>query len=280
MWADAHCHLQDWRLERSLPGLLDVCRQKNILRWVVNSTREEDWPRVQSLCRFHPGVLGAYGLHPWWIHQRTRGWRHRLHALLENTPGASIGEAGLDLWMPEANLADQQCVLKEHLELAAELRRPVSLHCLKAWPQLLETLEKTRPLPAGFLLHSYAGPVSQIPRWVDLGAYFSFSPAFLAPKRVSVREMFAHFIPPDRLLVETDSPDMAPPPELCLAEVPGAGESPAGPGAKRTNHPLNLLLCAEELARLLGLSTEAVQGMLWENFQRLFGRERSGVSVE
>jgi TatD DNase family protein len=271
MWADSHCHLQDPRLDPARAEILHTCRQRGISRWVVNATRESDWASVRSLCAHNAGFHPAFGLHPWWIRERSAGWEHQLRRYLMETPNASVGETGLDLWMSEPDLDDQKHVLQIHLQLARELNRPVSLHCLRAWSHLLKLIQNAPPLPAGFLLHSYAGPADQIPEWVRLGARFSFSPAFLAPKRTVTRELFSTLIPLSRLLVETDCPDMAPPAEFNLAQVPSCSTHEHGPRAKPLNHPLNLLLCIEWICRHHALSESALQSILEENFQRLFG---------
>jgi TatD DNase family protein len=284
MWSDSHCHLHDERLREALPALLAACRHRGIQRWIVNATREEDWHAVEKLWHATPGVLPAFGLHPWWIHQRKSGWENRLRLLLTRYPGASLGETGLDLWMQNPDLEDQKNVLLAHMELAREWNRPLSIHCLKAWPPLLALFQKNAPLPRGFLLHSYAGPAAQIPEWTALGAYFSFSPAFLASRRAETQRLFTKHIPLSRLLIETDSPDMAPPAELCLARVPPplsaaatpptdtSRTSPESSGSPRAlNHPLNLLLCGEFLAREHNLPLKTIQTLLNENFQRLWG---------
>ena len=270
IFADAHCHLQDTRLRGAISDILGACRGNHIQRWIVNSTRESDWESVSSLCNSQSGLHPAYGLHPWWIRERTPEWEIRLEKRLHAEPLASIGETGLDLWMQEADLEDQTAVLAAHLRLAYELDRPVSLHCLRAWPQLLKIITHSPPLPAGFLLHSFAGPRADIPRWVALGAYFSFSPAFVAPKRTAIRSMYANEIPLDRLLVETDCPDMAPSPEFCKAQVPSGPLNACAAGERPLNHPLNLLVCIESLARDRRMDPHSLQAVLWKNFCTLW----------
>lgn len=270
MWTDSHCHLQDARLDTVRMELLTACRERGINRWVVNATREKDWSRVEGLCADTNGALPAFGLHPWWMPERASGWEDRLRGLLLKIPHASLGETGLDLWMPDPDLEDQKQVLQIHLQLARELSRPVTLHCLRAWPHLLDVVQCSPPLPAGFLLHSYAGPAGQIPEWVRLGARFSFPPAFLAPKRAAVRELFARHIPLSRILVETDCPDMAPPLELSIARVPSYAASEGATGPQHLNHPLNLLLCITWLCKARGLSEKTLQSILEENFEKLF----------
>jgi TatD DNase family protein len=273
MLADAHCHLQDPRIHAALPGLLDQARALGVGGWIVNATRETDWPSVSALADSIPGVRAAFGLHPWWQRQRTTRWRERLLEILIKHPDASVGETGLDLWMPSADLEDQKAVLRDHLEVCRIMGRPVSIHCLRAWPDLLAMMKSEASIPRGFLLHSYAGPAAMIDEWAELGAFFSFSPAFLSPKKAAVREMFHSRIPLNRILVETDAPDMAPPMSLSRFEIPhqALDAQSSAPTLKRLNHPANLLLCVETIAADRGMSEQAATETLMANFRTLFG---------
>ena len=273
MLADAHCHLQDPRIRAALPSLLDQARAQGVRSWIVNATRETDWPEVSVLANSIPGVRAAFGLHPWWQTERTHGWRERLVEILIKHPDASVGETGLDLWMPSADIEDQKAVLRDHLEVCRIVGRPVSIHCLKAWSDLLAVMKSEAPIPRGFLLHSYAGPAVMIDEWVELGAFFSFSPYFLSPKKATVREMFRSRIPLKRILVETDAPDMAPPLNLSRFEITEhrSDSHGAAPPLKRLNHPANLILCVEAIAADRGMTDQAAGKTLMANFRTLFG---------
>jgi TatD DNase family protein len=271
--ADSHCHLQDPKLRDALPLLLEQSRALGIGQWVVNATRETDWPEVAALSKSTPGLRAAFGLHPWWQNHRTSSWRENLVSLLSSHTDASIGEIGLDLWIHDANIKDQIAVLREHLEIAKLLGRPVTIHCLRAWPHLLDVMRNEAPPPRGFLLHSYSGPVEMIQQWTELGAFFSFSPAFLNPNKTHIRRMFQSEIPLNRLLIETDAPDMAAQKRLSRYEVPPLAESIEPPARyiKRLNHPANLILCLEAIAADRSIPQEQAAELCMENFYELFG---------
>jgi TatD DNase family protein len=117
---------------------------------------------------------------------------------------------------------------------------------------LIEILE-SHPLPTrGFLLHSYAGSAELIPRLVKLGAYFSFSGSILKPHKRATREIFQQ-VPTDRLLIETDAPNMLPPDEMVQHPLPG-----------KTNHPANLIPIHQQASHFLDTS------LITNNFLRLF----------
>jgi TatD DNase family protein len=281
-FSDAHCHLADPRLRPHLPRVLATCRRAGIRRWMVNATRESDWPVVAQLRLTEPGVAFSLGLHPWWQGERSPRWREALEEQLRAYPEAGIGETGLDRWMPAHNLPDQLEVLADHLRLSRSLDRPVSLHCLRAWPELAGAVQRNPPSKRGFLLHSYSGPEEMVMHWVRAGAFFSFSPAFLHPRKARVRAMF-RTIPIDRLLVESDAPDMAPPEELalgCLEPLGGSRNDSMATGIpdRFLNHPLNLLLCVQALAADRGMPVAELAAVLETNRNRLFSHAGPGGS--
>ncbi len=143
---DAHNHLQDGRLA---PFLSDILRQVpalGIACAVVNGSAEDDWEAVAALATEHAWIKPSFGLHPWYVKGRSAGWKDALCSLVERFPNAAIGEIGLDRWIDEPQIESQVEAFRWQLELAAKLNRPVSIHCLKAWGLLDQTLRST-PLP-------------------------------------------------------------------------------------------------------------------------------------
>jgi TatD DNase family protein len=232
---------------------------------VVNGTSEEDWPAVAALAAAYSWVRPSFGLHPWRVAERSEEWQERLLRQLDAHPRAVIGEIGLDRWIEGHDLALQTDIFRSQLEIAAERNLPVAVHCLKAWGALWDAV-RAGPLPAcGFLLHSYGGPAEMVEGFARHGAYFSFSGYFLAERKEAQREVFRE-IPPDRLLVETDAPDMAPPAWRNLHPL---GEDADG---KAINHPANLEVAYAGLAEIRGLEVEVLGEQIEGNFSRLFGR--------
>lgn len=260
---DAHNHLHDIRLAPWRADFLHQLPALGVQGAVVNGTCEADWAAVAALARETPWVTPSFGLHPWHVNERTPQWQESLRHQLDNHPQAGIGEIGLDRWVEGHDLAAQCQVFRWQLALSAELNRAASIHCIRAWGALWDIL-RDEPVPArGFLLHAYAGPAEMLPGFIDRGAYFSFSLYFLHERKAAQREVFAQ-IPPDRLLVETDAPDMSPPPEQSSHPL-------ADPEGRPLNHPANLLAAYETLANLRGLPLEALAGQVTTNWQRLFG---------
>lgn len=263
--SDAHNHLHDARLEPHRAAIDTALDAIGLAGAVVNGTREDDWDAVASLVARRAGLIASFGLHPWYVRTRSARWLETLAARLDAAqPRAGVGEIGLDAWIPDHDLADQRAVLLAQLRLAADRNLPATVHCIQAWGPLLETL-RAAPLPErGFLLHAYGGPAEMVAPFAKLGAFFSFNPAHLAANKHARREVFRH-IPAERLLVETDAPDMPPPDEYNRHPLPPDADGRA------PNHPANLAVTYEELARLRALPLEALARLVEENFQRLFG---------
>jgi len=263
---DAHNHLHDVRLAPHRAAILEELARMAVAGAVVNGTCEEDWGAVSDAAAAHSFVLPSFGLHPWNARERSTKWLEKLRACLVSHPGSAVGEIGLDRWIEGHDLPDQTAVFRAQLELSVELARPVTIHCVRAWGALWEVL-RTAHLPSmGFLLHAFAGPAEMVAGFVDRGAYFSFSPSFLAERKTAQREIF-RTLPDDRILVETDAPDLAPP----EAMNPRLLRDPSG---AILNHPANIDFAYTALAELraapLGTFAEQIAG----NFKRLFGAPR------
>ncbi len=263
-WFDAHNHLQDDRFAGRQGELVAACRQAGVARMVVNGACEADWPAVAALARQFPDlVIPSFGCHPWFIDERTPRWRETLARFLDETPGAVVGEIGLDRWKPGLDYTGQEEVFSAQLELAAERNLPASLHCLQAWGRLHELL-RAGPCPRrGVLLHSYGGPAELVAPLAGLGAFFGFPGYFLHKRKLRQRDVFRQ-VPPDRLLLETDAPDQLLPDAANGFPLAAANGAPL-------NHPANLGGVYHGLAAFLGEPVPALAARVEANFTRLFG---------
>lgn len=256
-WSDAHNHLQDPRLGDAGP-VIDAMRRAGISRCVVNATCEDDWAAIEILMERHPGfIVPAFGIHPWKAHLARPGWDERLRQLLDTHPEAAVGECGLDLWIDTPEIGIQSPVLETQLAIARESGRCAVIHCLKAWQPLFDSFGR-QPPPARFLLHSFNGSIETARRLIPMGAFFSFSGHFLHPRKASVRETFKQ-LPVERVLLETDAPDMTPPAGIASHPLPDG-----------LNHPANLPAIAEAYAMMTGVPPEELAARLERNLIRCF----------
>lgn len=257
-WTDAHNHLQDARLGDCAP-LIAAMRGAGVGQCMVNATRENDWPAVEALVLAEPDlVVPAFGIHPWYAHGVTDGWQDRLTAMLEKHPLASIGECGVDPWVSSPSMAIQRPVFREQLRLASELKRVLTIHCLKAWGALFEILAE-QPPPRPFLMHAFGGSIETARRLIPQGAYFSFSGHFLHERKSSVLEVFRQ-LPRERILLETDAPEMRPP-----------NDHVTHPMSEHLNHPANLPSIGRAFAAALGMSATHLEDLTRDNAARCFG---------
>jgi TatD DNase family protein len=261
-WRDAHNHLQDARLDAVVPEWLPQAEAHGVARMVVNGTCPEDWPQVAALAQAHSTVIPSFGLHPWRVDHARADWFDALRRAWDDRPSAA-GEIGLDRWMPGLDLVRQEEAFLRQWREAAARELPVTIHCLRHWGHLLKLL-RSEPRPPAFLLHSYGGPREMVPEFAALGAYFSVSPAFLWPSRAAKWAVFLD-VPADRLLLETDAPDMVGPP-ACVAH-------PLAPDAqgRPVNHPGNLIAFAHQVAAARGESIDALAVRTAANFQSWLG---------
>ena len=247
MWIDAHNHLQ-------FAPAFKIQINTSVEAAVVNATTEADWPRIKELAVQYEWVHPAFGLHPWFLSQRTSSWKKTLWHFL-NIKRASVGEIGLDLSMKNPDFSTQQDVFNWQLVLATERNLPVTIHCVKAFGPLLKILRHSS-LPAnGFLLHAFAGSTETAKECADLGAYFSYSPIFLQERNVRNREVFRQ-LPLERLLVETDEPKMNSHNRISTEMAPSVTK---------------LATCYENLAKLRDISIETLIDVVRKNFTRIFG---------
>jgi TatD DNase family protein len=259
---DAHNHLQDERLTPHREGIFEALAREGIVKMVVNGATESDWRDVLELAHRHSQVLPSFGLHPWYVNERSSHWQQHLREMLDSVPSA-VGEIGLDRWIKDYDMPAQEEVFVWQLRTAAERDLPVSIHCLQAWGRLVELLRK-EPRPArGFVLHSFGGSAELVQPLADLGAYFSLPGYFACERKMRQRETFKR-VPLDRLLIETDAPDQCLPPERVRYPLI---EAETG---KPINHPANLGEVYRFAAELLEKDLASLVAQVEVNFQRLF----------
>ncbi|KAF3641971.1 putative deoxyribonuclease TATDN1-like isoform X6 [Capsicum annuum] len=301
---DSHCHLQDPRIIDMVPKIVKTTTEAGVVYFAVNGVSEKDWHLVKEMSDQYPCIVPNFGLHPCFITERTPNWLKTLRGFLESTPPAAVGEIGLDKgsFGRKIDFADQVDVCRQQLQLAKELERPASIHCVRAFGDLLELLKSAGPVPSGFILHSYLGSAEMVPEFAKLGAYFSFSGFLMSMKESKAKKMLKS-IPKDRILLETDAPDALPklsnPDSLYLIEkeassadgISSGGINEGNPSEKSPvedkdngkqaqkihNHPANIQHVLSYVASLLELTKKELAEISFANASRLFSYEGSKV---
>ncbi|HAJ80442.1 MAG TPA: hypothetical protein DCO75_11805 [Fibrobacteres bacterium] len=247
---DSHCHLQDELFAGSIDVVLERAREKGVNAMMCCGTREKDWPRVIELS-VHRGVFISLGLHPWFIAERSPLWYDNLKNLLKMYTKAGVGEIGLDNAIPDPDMDAQEDIFISQLRLAREMRRPVSIHCRKAFGRLVKILESEGRVSYGGILHSYSGPEELVRIFEQAGLSISFSGAITYSNNKRAHAALLA-VSPDNLLIETDSPAMH-------------------PSGIASNEPGNLTIILEEISRLTGLTQYEVAALIRNNACRVFG---------
>lgn len=248
---DAHCHLQDGFLRHSLEPALIRARAAGVRMMCCNGTHEGDWRYVLGLGRQHGDVCVSLGLHPWYVGERGADWLARLEELVAGNP-VGIGEIGLDNALEARNDAEQEEVFLAQMELAVRYERAVTVHCRKAFGRLADLVGVMRKRPPFMMLHAYAGSHEMVPVFEKLGFHISICASITRTANRKARTACVR-VSPERLLVESDSPAIA----------------PVGVDFER-NEPGYLPMVVEVLAELRGEEPEVVAARTAANARDFF----------
>jgi len=253
---DTHVHVQDPALASSLEAVMGRARAAGVRRMLCCGTCEADWGVVADLARRYPDlVLPAFGLHPMAIADRSADWLDILKRLLDEWPGAPIGEIGLDRAIEPRNDEDQESVFRAQLEWSRKSNRPVLVHGRRVTERLQRLLNEGGRHPAGIVLHSFHGPVETLPGYVALNAYFSFSGSVTWPNARRVHAA-VRAVPLDRLLLETDAP--------CIRVASESG------GPDSVPEPADIVRVAQAVARLRETPLSEIAEAAWTASEFLF----------
>jgi TatD DNase family protein len=251
-WFDSHCHVQPPYGGDDLAGVLDRARAAGVTRFVCVGTDLESSRLAVALADEHPDVWATVGLHP---HDASRlpAERDALGPLAEASPRVvAVGETGFDLYYRHSEPDAQEAAFRHQIALAHALDRALVIHTRDAWDDTFRVLEDAG-VPARTVFHCFTGGAAQAERALALGANLSFSGIVSFRNAEDVRAA-ARVTPLDRLLVETDSPFLAP--------VPHRG---------RPNEPAFVTAVGDALAAALDRSVEEVREATATNARRVFG---------
>jgi TatD DNase family protein len=248
---DVHTHLQDSRIFHRASDVIRRAEEAGIIWMMCCATREEDWDSVIALSRTYRGVMPSLGVHPWHVGACRTGWRERLEAGI-CAHACGVGEIGLDYALDPQTRELQQAAFIFQLRMARRCHRPVSIHCRNAWGALTEILRQEGGLPDGGLMHAYNGSPDLAKVLEKLGAYLSFGAALTRPGNKRARAAAA-IVSPQRLLIETDSPDMI----------------PYGLAAD-FNEPAHIVQVLKALAAIRGADVRETAELTFANALRLF----------
>jgi len=252
---DSHCHLDFPDFDGELPEVIARANAAGVARMVTICTRLRHEPRVRAIAEANDCVFYAAGTHPMSAAEEPMAAVDDLVALAQHPKFVGIGETGLDYHYSADSAEVQRTSLRIHIDAARETGLPLIIHARAADDDMAAILrEGYANGPYACVMHCFSSSAELGRAALDLGFYLSMSGIAAFPKSQELRDIFAA-APLERILVETDSPYLAPPPHR-----------------GRRNEPAFSALTAKIGAEALGLSYEDFAAALEANFDRLFAK--------
>ena len=256
MFVDSHCHLDFPELRDDLPQVLDAMRDHDVTHALCIAVEVGGWDAVHAIARAHPNLYASVGVHPDYadIEEPTQ-------AMLVERAGepkiVAIGETGLDYFRLEGDLGWQRERFRTHIRAARATRKPLVIHTRSAAADTLAIMRDERADDVGGVMHCFTETWDVAAQALDLGFHISFSGIVTFKNAVALKDV-ARRVPLERMLIETDSPYLAP--------VPHRG---------KRNQPAWVRHVAEEIARLREVPVAAIATATSDNFFKLFGVSRN-----
>lgn len=255
MLIDSHCHLNYKGLNEDQPAVLDRARAAGVTGFLNISTRQSEWQDIIATAEQSEDVWASVGIHP---HEAEGHMDLSAHELLEvarHPKVVGLGETGLDYFYERSSRTAQQILFRRHIAVARELGLPLIVHTRDAEADTAAIFEEELGEGAfRAVLHCFTGTMNFARQMLDLGCAISLS-GIVTFKSAQDLQAIAAFIPDDRLLIETDSPFLAP--------VPFRG---------KVCEPAFIRSTADFIARLRGVEAEHLAQQTAENFFALFGK--------
>ena len=252
---DSHCHLDYEGLAERLPAVLANAEGAGVGLMVSIGTRVRKFEKLRQIADENSNVFCTVGTHPHHAHEELDVTVDDLVELAKHPKVVGIGEAGLDYHYDLSPRAAQEQGFRAHIAAARETSLPLVIHAREADSDVARILEEEMKMGEFKpLLHCFTSSMELAQRGLAIGAYVSFSGILTYKNAENLREVAAQ-VPMDRLLVETDSPYLAP--------VPHRGKS---------NEPAYVVKTLEQLAVLKGVTPDVMAGVTNDNFFRLFSK--------
>lgn len=251
MYIDSHCHINFPDFADKLPEVFALMAHNQVSHALCISVELERFPEVLALAEAYPNVYASVGVHPDHEHC-TEPSVEELVALADHARVVAIGETGLDYFRLTGDLEWQRERFRTHIRAARVTHKPLVIHTRSAAEDTLRIMREEKAGEAGGVMHCFTESLTVAEAAIEQGFYISFSGIVTFKNATALREVAAA-IPLERMLIETDSPYLAP--------VPYRG---------KTNQPGFVRHVAEEIARIRDITVEAVGEATTQNFFRLF----------
>jgi TatD DNase family protein len=249
---DSHCHLDHEPLLGDLSNVIKRSKEVGIKKLLTISTSYESFDRIKNIIQKDEMIYGTIGIHP---HETTKNKITSdiiVKNITENKKIIGIGETGLDFYYNNSDKNDQINSFKEHIEASIKTNSPLIIHSRDAEVETFEILSEYKNRNLKILMHCFTGSKDFAKKLLTLNAFFSASGIITFKNSLELQETFK-FLPLDRILIETDSPFLAP--------VPNRGKK---------NEPSFIDYTAQKLADIKSISKSEIANLTTNNFNKLF----------
>ena len=249
---DSHCHLDHEPLLSDIDNIISRSKEAGITKLLTICTTSESFLKIKEIINKDELIYGSYGIHPHETEQNHINKKDIIENVRENKRIIGIGETGLDFFYNHSNKLRQIESFKEHIEASIELNMPIIIHSRNAETETFEILNDYKGSKLKILMHCFTGSLEFSKQLLSLDSFFSASGIITFKNSNDLRETFKT-LPLDRLLIETDSPFLAP--------VPKRGKK---------NEPSFIRYTAEKLSELKKISFHDLVKFTSNNFDKLF----------
>ncbi len=256
MLIDSHCHIHSPEFTEDLGKIFSDMAANNVKGSLTVCCSIREYPDVLSFANSHKNIWGSVGVHPSTDDDIHEASVEELVNLSKPGKIVAIGECGLDYFYNEEPLDWQRKRFATHILAARRAKLPLIIHSRDANEDTMSILKEHHAEECGFVLHCFCGDMKMAQLALDMGGYISFSGIVTFKNAKEIQEV-ASYAPLDRILVETDSPYLAP--------VPFRG---------KRNDPSKVKFVAEKIAILKNLPLEVVEEATTENFFRIFNKAK------
>ena len=249
---ESHAHYDDEAFDEDRKELLDALPAQGIGRVINVCAEVEGWDRTVDLMERYPYIYGAVGVHPDDVGALDEEKIQRMHQICQMEKTVAVGEIGLDYYWDKENHEKQIYWFERQLEVAREEKLPFIIHSRDAAKDTLDTMKRLHAGDIGGVVHCFSYGKEMAREYLDMGLSLGSVLTFKnARKLVEVVE----YAPLESLLLETDSPYLAP--------IPNRG---------KRNSSLNIPYVVEKIAEIKGVSREEVEEVTWKNSFRVFSK--------
>ena len=249
---DSHCHLDHEPLFENIDDIINRSKKVGINKILTICTTLKSFEKIKNLIKMDPIIFGTYGIHPHETESNIVNKDNIITNITENKKIIGIGETGLDFFYNHSNKQRQINSFKTHIEAAIDLKKPIIVHSRNAEKETFEILDSYKKHQPKILMHCFTGSFEFSKKLLSLNSFFSASGIITFKNSIELQNTFKN-IPLDKLLIETDSPFLAP--------IPMRGKK---------NEPSFIKYTAEKLSLIKTKTIEQIIHITTKNFNHLF----------